>query len=382
MTVFKKYLKIANTYTLMILAYTAIFLGLAIFTGTYNSTSTDYKSMDVKVAIINRDKNTELINGFKDYIKDHGELISLEDDNESLRDALFYRTVDYIMIIPDNYTTDFINGKDVTIETMELPDAYSSIYSKNLLNKYLNTANLYLKAGISDTELSKLIKEDLNKKVEVGMLDKQNEVDFTMPATYYNFSNYMLITITMVIVTMIMVSFNEEKIKRRNLVSPVSYKSMNRQLILGNYTVGLAIWLLYVGFSFILYKDAMLTMNGLFLVLNSLVLMIFIQAFSFMIAKFTSNREILSGVGNLFGMGSSFICGAFVPQSMLSPFVLSLAKFLPSYWFIKANNEIIKLTDFSFGSIKPILIDMLIIFGFTLLVYLATQIVTKIRLKK
>lgn len=162
MTVFKKYLKIANTYTLMILAYTAIFLGLAIFTGTYNSTSTDYKSMDVKVAIINRDKNTELINGFKDYIKDHGELISLEDDNESLRDALFYRTVDYIMIIPDNYTTDFINGKDVTIETMELPDAYSSIYSKNLLNKYLNTANLYLKAGISDTELSKLIKEDLN----------------------------------------------------------------------------------------------------------------------------------------------------------------------------------------------------------------------------
>ena len=162
---------------------------------------------------------------------------------------------------------------------------------------------------------------------------------------------------------MIMVSFNEEKIKRRNLVSPVSYKSMNRQLMLGNYTVGLAIWLLYVGFSFILYKDAMLTMNGLFLVLNSLVLMIFIQAFSFMIAKFTSNREILSGVGNLFGMGSSFICGAFVPQSMLSPFVLSLAKFLPSYWFIKANNEIIKLTDFSFGSIKPILIDMLIIFG-------------------
>ena len=52
MTVFKKYLKIANTYTLMILAYTAIFLGLAIFTGTYNSTSTDYKSMDVKVAMI------------------------------------------------------------------------------------------------------------------------------------------------------------------------------------------------------------------------------------------------------------------------------------------------------------------------------------------
>lgn len=382
MTVFKKYLKIANTYTLMILAYTAIFLGLAIFAGTYNSTSTDYESMDIKVAIINRDKNTELIKGFKEYIKDHGKLVDLKDNDESLRDALFYRTVDYIMIIPNNYTSDFIEGKNVSIETMELPDSYNSIYSKNLLNKYLNTANIYLKAGINDTDLTKLIKEDLNKNINVDMLDKQNDVDFSMPMTYYNFSNYMLITITMVIITMIMVSFNEEKIKRRNLISPVSYKSMNRQLMLGNYTVGLAIWLLYVGFSFILYSDAMFTLNGALLVINSLVLMIFIQAFSFMIAKFTSNREILSGVGNVFGLGSSFICGAFVPQNMLSPFVLGIAKFLPSYWFIKANNEIIKLTNFSFESIQPILIDMLIVCGFTLLIYIATQIITKLHLKK
>ncbi|WP_455683005.1 ABC transporter permease [Thomasclavelia sp.] len=382
MTVFKKYLKIANTYTLMILAYTAIFLGLAIFAGTYNSTSTDYESMDIKVAIINRDKNTELIKGFKEYIKDHGKLVDLKDNDESLRDALFYRTVDYIMIIPNNYTNDFIEGKNVSIKTMELPDSYNSIYSKNLLNKYLNTANIYLKAGINDTDLTKLIKEDLNKNINVDMLDKQNDVDFSMPMTYYNFSNYMLITITMVIITMIMVSFNEEKIKRRNLISPVSYKSMNRQLMLGNYTVGLAIWLLYVGFSFILYSDAMFTLNGALLVINSLVLMIFIQAFSFMIAKFTSNREILSGVGNVFGLGSSFICGAFVPQNMLSPFVLGIAKFLPSYWFIKANNEIIKLTNFSFESIQPILIDMLIVCGFTLLIYIATQVITKLHLKE
>lgn len=382
MTVFKNYLKVAKTYTLMIIGYTAIFLGLAIFAGSFNSRSTDYQSMDVKVAIINRDEDTDLIKGVKEYIKDHGKVVELVDEQEELRDALFYRTVDYIMIIPDNYTDNFIDGKDVSIETMELPDAYSSIYSKNLLNKYLNTANLYLKAGIDDQELVNLISEDLSKNVEVEMLDQHNETDFSMAASYYNFSNYMLITITMIIITMIMVSFNEEKIKRRNLVSPVSYKNMNRQLLMGNYTVGLAIWLLYVLGSFVLYNEAMMTMNGLLLVINSLVLMIFIQAFSFMIAKFTSKREILSGLGNVFGLGSSFLCGAFVPQSMLSPFVLSIAKFLPSYWFIKSNIEIVKLTDFSFESMQPILINMLVICGFTVLVYLVTQLVSKFKLKK
>ena len=288
MTVFKKYLKVANTYTLLIIIYTAIFLGLAIFAGTYNSSTTEYKRVDVKVAVINRDEDSNLIEGLKEYIQDSGKLINLDDQEEKLRDALFYRTVDYIMIIPKNYTSDFISGKNVQIETMELPDSYNSIYSKSLLNKYLNTANLYLKAGISDQKLTKLIKEDLSKNIEVSMLEKQNDIDFTKAATYYNFSNYMLITITMVIVTMIMVSFNEEKIIRRNLVSPVSYKSMNRQLLLGNYIVGLFIWLLYVIFSFILYSKAMMTINGLLLVINSLVLMLFIQALSFMIAKFTS----------------------------------------------------------------------------------------------
>lgn len=382
MTVYKNYLKVARNYVMLILIYTAIFLGLAIFMGTYNSSSTDYQSMDVKVAVINRDEDTELINNFKDYIKDYGKLVELVDSDEALRDALFYRTVDYIMIIPDNYTRDFLAGRDVVIDTMELPDSYSSIYSKNLLNKYLNTAKVYLQAGVSESDIGNLVKQDLNKKVAVEMLDQQNEIDFSMTVTYYNFSSYMLITIVMVIVTTVLVSFNEIKIKRRNLISPVSYKRMNRQLLLGNYTVGLGIWLLYVGASFILYQEAMFTFNGLLLVINSFVLMLFIQAFSFMVAKLTSNREILSGVANVFGLGSSFICGAFVPQSMLSPFVLTLAKFLPSYWFIKANNEIVKLTDFSFTSLQPILYDMLIVCGFALLVYLATQIITKVRLIK
>lgn len=382
MIVFKNYLKLAKTYLPMILIYSAIFLGISIFAGMQNSKTLEYETVNVKIALINRDKNSELIKGFTEYIEDNGQIVELEDDDESLRDALFYRKVDYIMIIPENYSEHFINGDNVSIKTMELPDSYGSIYSKNLMNKYLNTANLYLKAGISEDVLSDLIKEDLSKKTEIEVAEKTSNIDFTGAVTYYNFSNYMLITITMIIITMIMVSFNSEKIKRRNLISPVNYRSMNWQLLLGNYVVGIGIWMLYVIFSFVLYPKSMMTVNGLLLIINSFILMIFVQALSFMIAKFTSNREILSGIGNVFGLGSSFICGAFVPQSLLSPFVLGIAKFLPSYWFIKANNEISKLVEFNISSTKPILIDMLIIIGFTILVYLATQVITKLRLKR
>lgn len=380
MIVFKNYLKIARTYALTILIYTFIFLGLNIIVGMYNSSATDYQSTEVNIAIINRDGKSDLVTGLTDYISKNGNLITIKDDQEAMRDALFFRQVDYIMIIPENFNQDFISGKDVSIETMELPDAYNSIYSKNLLNKYLNTARLYINSNVS--EFSTMIEQDLNNTVKVSLNGQQNDIDFSKVTDYYNFANYMLVTITMVVITMIMVSFNEEKIKRRNLVAPISYQSMNRQLLLGNYTVGFLIWGLYVLFSFILYPQAMFSYNGLLLVINSIALMIFIQVFSFLLTKFTSNREILSGIGNVIGLGSSFLCGAFVPQSMLSPFVISIAKFLPPYWFIKNNNEIAKIAQFNLDSLNPILINIIIILAFALVVYIITQLVAKWQLKR
>lgn len=382
MIVYKKYLKIALTYGPAIAIYTLIFLALNIFIGTFNSSSTNYESANINIAFINHDKNSSLIDGLQSYMSKHGNLVTLKDDDEAMRDALFYRNVDLIAIIPENYHDDFLAGKDVEIEILESPNAYNSIYTKNLLNDYLNLARIYLNSNVSETKMLKLIETDLNQKVSVSLANQQNDIDYSKVTNYYNFTNYMMITLTLVIITMIMVSFNEEKIKQRNLISPVSYQKMNRQLLLGNYTVGILIWFLYIGFSFILYPEAMISKNGMLLIINSLALVVFIQVFSFMVAKFTSNREILSGIGNVFGLGSSFLCGAFVPQSMLSPFVLSIAKFLPSYWFIKNNNEIVKLTRYNLESLFPIIINIIIILAFALLAYLAMQVVTRLKIKR
>ncbi|MFQ6792454.1 MAG: ABC transporter permease [Thomasclavelia sp.] len=382
MIVYKKYLKIALTYGPAIAIYTLIFLALNIFIGTFNSSSTNYESANINIAFINHDKNSSLIDGLQSYMSKHGNLVTLKDDDEAMRDALFYRNVDLIAIIPENYHDDFLAGKDVEIEILESPNAYNSIYTKNLLNDYLNLARIYLNSNVSETKMLELIETDLNQDVVVSLANQQNDIDYSKVTNYYNFTNYMMITLTLVIITMIMVSFNEEKIKQRNLISPVSYQKMNRQLLLGNYTVGILIWFLYIGFSFILYPEAMISKNGMLLIINSLALVVFIQVFSFMVAKFTSNREILSGIGNVFGLGSSFLCGAFVPQSMLSPFVLSIAKFLPSYWFIKNNNEIVKLTRYNLESLFPIIINIIIILAFALLAYLAMQVVTRLKIKR
>ncbi len=41
----------------------------------------------------------------------------------------------------------------------------------------------------------------------------------------------------------------------------------------------------------------------------------------------------------------SFLCGVFVDQSLLGDSVLSIARFLPAYWYVRANNMLSGISD-------------------------------------
>ena len=369
MTVFKNYLKIAKSYIPTILLYSAIFMAFAIVSSlNQQSTDTQYQTEKTKIAFITYDQS-QLIKDFQNYIKDNATMVSIDQDETSLKDALFFRKVDFIMIVPENFTQDFINSKDVTIDTMQIPDAYSAIYSKNLMNKYLNTAKFYLQSGINVNDLSKYIQEDFNHKAVVHMNQEIENSQIDSLASYYNFSNYALLAIMITVISMIMISFQNENIKRRNLISSMSMKSLNLQLLLGNIMISFMIWFIYVVISFVLYFDSMLSMYGILYILNSLCFVIFINVLSFFISQMTSHREFISGISNVISLGSSFIAGAFVPQAYLSTFVLNIAKITPSYWFIYNNNKIATLTSFQWNDLKVIVLNMFIILLFALVFY-------------
>lgn len=378
MTVFKNYFKVARNYYKIIVMYTVIFIVISVFMAMSNDQQTSiYTSTKTKISIINHDEDSTFLNGFYSYIEDNAELVALDDNEDALKDALFFRQVDYILIIPKNYTQDFFDGNNPTIETMQVPDSYGTIYSKQLLNRYLNTANIYMKAGFDEETIVEKVKEDLLQHVTVHF---ENEVDTSSRfkvTNFYNFSNYTLVAIILTVIAMIMVSFQDERIKNRNLVSSFSYKTINRQLLLGNIVLSLGVWAIYVLASVVLYFDEMMSIVGILYMLNSLVLTIFILSFSFFVTTLTSKREVISGISNCVGLGFSFISGAFVPQELLGDFVLSIAKFTPSYYFIKNNNLFTTLFNYSNHNLQPILINMIVILGFAVLFYVLTQIIAR-----
>jgi len=68
-----------------------------------------------------------------------------------------------------------------------------------------------------------------------------------------------------------------------------------------------------------------------------------------------------------------------VPQAIMSKAVLSVARFLPSYWFVRANDTITELSKFTTDSLRPIYGSILIQLGFAVALFSVTLLLSKER---
>ena len=100
-------------------------------------------------------------------------------------------------------------------------------------------------------------------------------------------------------------------------------------------------------------------------------------AVGFLIGTITHNKQAIGGIVNVVALGTSFLCGCFVPMSFMPSYVLKIAHILPTYYFVQ-NNELIKTLEyFKLETLQPIIINGIIVLGFTLSFVLITLMISK-----
>ena len=136
-------------------------------------------------------------------------------------------------------------------------------------------------------------------------------------------------------------------------------------------------WLLYMILSLVLFKDLMLSSNGIAFIINSFVYAICSLIIGFLIGNITQNKNAIGGIVNVVALGSSFLCGCFVPFNYMPNYVIKIAHILPTYYFV-SNNELIKNMEvFDFSNIRPLLINTAIIIAFCIIFITLTNFISK-----
>ena len=376
MTVFSTILKILNKLKGMLILYTVMLVAITTINQTSGNKVTNFEESKPDMLIVNNDSKNVITDGFVYYIKKHANIKDIDTSNQDkINDAIFYRDVNFVIYIPENFGKDLKEGKEPSLKYKTTGDEYAS-YSRMLVEKYIKTVKTY-KDYYSGSQLIEKVNNIVENDTKVQVKSSLDTSKMSTMTVYFNFLNYALLAGCVYCITMILASLKQENVRKRTIVSSFNYRKYNRIVLFSNAIVIVAMWILYMILSLIFFKDSMFTANGLAFVLNSLVFALCGLSIGFLIGNITTNKAAIGGIVNVVALGTSFLCGCFVPFEYMPDYVLKIAHILPTYYFV-ANNQLIKtIESFNMDTLKPIFINVGVVLAFTVVFVILSNCISK-----
>ena len=381
MTVFKTFFRIVNKLKPTIILYTALLIIFGAVNMKTSDNNINFVNSKPDILIINQDVNKGLTKNLIDYMKKNSNIVKVENNEEKINDALFYRGVSYVIYIPKDYRKNVLLGNNPKLD-IKKTDEYDAHLSEMMLKRYIKLQNIYNKEAGSEDELITLINDNMNDDVNVKITSKVDTSKTYNIAYYFNFASYSILAIIIYIICLVLCSFKEESISKRINISSINYKNHNNKILLASIVFSSIVWLLFVIIGVVVVGDIMFSLRGLISIINSFIFTFCTLTLSILISSLTNNKNAISGIVNVIALGSAFLCGAFVPAEYLPSSVLNFAHILPAYYYINSNDLLKNIDVINISSMHSIIINMVIIIMFSILFIILNNVVTKKRIEK
>lgn len=298
--------------------------------------SGDTSLQEAKILILS-EETTPIIEGLTDYLAETQTIVTMGDPTQKeIDDALYFQQVGIVLYIPDDFSETISSGKMPTIETQSRPDAFSKTLVTQQVTAFLQTYVAYTQV-MSAEEAMIQTKEVLTNQGELVLSsDYSQRMGRMLTGMTFNLLAYGLFMSIFNGFGVVNLAFHQQAILRRNQIAPLSKRTLSRQITgsLISYSV-----LLTIGFSglVLFLTRQLLSQATAWHLLNVCLFLITMVAFSSCLTSMIKNSEAISGISNIFIMGSCFIGGVFVPSEFLPDIVNKIAAFTPTYWFIQNN---------------------------------------------
>jgi len=376
MTVFNTFWKVINKYKGTIILFTIMLVAFGGINTTSSNSTVDFTNSKPDIAIVNKDENKGLTKNLISYLKKNTNVKDIKNEEEALDDALFYREVNYIIYIPKNYHNDVLSGKTPEIDIKTVGD-YTSSLAEMLLTRYLKIQSIYSKNISNEQELVKAINQNLTKTAEITITSKIDTSKTSKVSRYFNFASYSIMFIIIFVICMVSASFNEKTIKKRTIISSMNYKTHNKYILRASFIYSSLVWLLYMILGVVLFSSTMLSIRGLIYSLNAFIFTFSSLTLALLLSTLINDKNAVNGIVNVIALGSAFLCGAFIPTEWLPESVITISRIFPTYWYVNSNDLLTNLQSINMTTLKPILINMLVVIIFSVTFIILNNLVAK-----
>ena len=340
MTVFRGYLLIIKRNLHTILMYIFIFMGitLAIQKSFTSSGAADgFSSTKLNVAVMDRDGGS-LADTLKQMLERKHNLVEIEDTPQVIQEELYYRNVDYILVVPEG-AEELLRQGEMAVQSISVPDTMNCYYAESQINVFLNQIGIYLNCGYSMEEACEKGLKLNETEAEVTLLDVNgNAGERELYNYYFGYMPYGFLGATIMAVSLVLLEFKRKDIRRRMESCSVPFWKQSMAMAGAFLAIGAAIWILCIAAQTIIYQGGIFRSEHMvFYLLNSLDCLLVSLALGFLSGMISGGPASLSGINNVFSLGLCFLGGIMVPLEMLGEGVQKVAQFLPTYWYSVIN---------------------------------------------
>lgn len=334
MQVFNTFFKITKKQLGSCIMYFVIFIGLiSMLTGLGSRQREGFEDYSESIVIFDRD-NSVVSQKLVEYLGTIHKIQEMDEDENKLLDYLYYQKIDYILYIEDGYMT---SGE---LTNVKRPGSNTGLYIDNQIASYEKSMSALMESGYSTDESYDITIEALNKEGLVSFAS--DNVSKSNMYYYYVYIPYIYIMILFNTLAPVLIAFGRREISDRTNVSPISHKSKSLQLIMGSVLLSISMMAIFVAFSIVMcHNDInMMTDKFLYSVLNAFIFMLVSVGLVTIVGNFNIGAQAISAISNIVGLGFSFLGGIFVPMEMFSDGLINISKFLPTYWYVLAQDNI------------------------------------------
>lgn len=317
-----------------------------------NASSTNGKQFQVSsvnLCIFDEDHSTAST-ALSDYLSSLHHIVSLDSsDRDTLQDNMYYYQIDYVLTIPKDFEQNLTSQSiENLVETSKRKDSCSGYFVDRQIDNYIQALVLYMKSGASISDAIASTNTSLAAVPEVETVSFSNTEKSGNDMMYYFFQYFPYVILMMLLggLSPVLMAFRKPLMKARLSCGALPQSRISAQLGLGCLIYVFLWWLGFLAIATVLYGPAQLfSRSGLFCILNSAVYLLIATAIALLLGSFPMDFNIINMIANILGLGTSFLCGIFVPQAYLGEKVLTVGRFLPAYWYVRITNMFASYSD-------------------------------------
>lgn len=350
MSVFKSYFHLFRRNLGFVLMYVGIMTLITVLFFTYNGSRAGeltVSTSEYRLAVFNQDEGEEVADALSAFLQSKTQPVTLKPDDKSIRDALFYRELDYVVRIPSGFSKALLAGEMPKVETYQSPNDYVYRYVDAYLNSFLSTYLAYQQAdpNLSPEAILNHVRQDLQTETRmVGAQPENSDLSWVSNMSQYTvMMSYGLLGALIHGIGMVLCGMMNRETIQRNRVSSIGEGRFNLLLTLGSLATSLLIWLVFMVLGILkvgLPEKGLLDPRLLVMAGYSLLFLVVCLSLVLFLISFTKNKNILQASSNVISLGMSFLGGIFIPLSLLGSGLVRIARFLPTYWYATGLNAI------------------------------------------